>query len=172
MLKNCIFAKIHNSQSNNMKQYFKIHLCLTVVFGLSFGVRGQEMGVSQALPPIVVYKTTKDYSKNVAVTLSADKKTIVSYPARTDVSARSYPTPLNKGYWLDNRGISPNTAFLSITYEEYAKLKKTPSLEELYSMIIDKDPIKRMYICGRGSGVVSELNALIKKKFKGAERVK
>ena len=155
-----------------MKQYLKINLFLIVMVGLSFVVRGQEIVMSYALPPIVVYKMTKNYSKNVAVTLSEDKKTIVSYPARTDVSERSYPTALNKGYWLDNRGISPNTAFLSITYEEYAKLKKTPSLEELYSMIIDKNPIKRMYICGRGTAVVSELNALIKKKFKGAERVK
>jgi len=155
-----------------MKHSLKIYLFLVVVCGLSFGVRGQEIGLSQALPPIVVYKMTKDYSKNVAVTLSADKKTIVSYPARTDVSERSYPTPLNKGYWLDNRGISPNTAFLSITYEEYAKLKKTPSLEELYNLIIDKDPIKKMYICGRGTGVMSELNALIKKKFKNCERIK
>jgi len=155
-----------------MKQYLKIYLILTVMFGLNLGVRGQIIGSVYALPPIVVYKMTKDYSKNVAITLSGDKKTIVSYPARTDVSEISYPTPLNKGYWLDNRGISPNTAFLSITYEEYAKLKKTPDLEELYSMIIDKDPIKKMYICGRGGGVVPELNTLIKKKFKGAERIK
>jgi len=153
-------------------KYIKTCLFSAVAFGLFFNVFEMQAQVIQALPPIIVYKMTRDYSKNVAVTLSADKKTIVSYPARTDVSERSYPTALNKGYWLDNRGISPNTAFLSITYEEYARLKKTPSVEELYGMIIDKNPIKRMYVCGRGSNTVEELNALIKKRFKGCERIK
>lgn len=156
-------------------KYVKIYLFSVVMFGLGCNVWESQAQVSEALPPIVVYKMTKDYSKNVAVTLSEDKTRIVSYPATSDVSAGSYPTALNKGYWLDNRGISPNTAFLSITYEEYAKLKKTPSQEELYSMIIDKNPIKKMYICGRGGmhdGIVSELNALIKKRFKGCKRIK
>ncbi|MCL2132527.1 MAG: hypothetical protein FWH36_08805 [Lentimicrobiaceae bacterium] len=155
-----------------MKHCFRIYLCLAVVFGLFFEAKAQLTG---ALPPIIVYKTTKDYSKNVAVTLSEDKTKIVAYPAPSDVSERSLPTALNKGYWLDNRGISPNTAFLSITYEEYAKLKKAPSSEELYGMIIDKKPIKKMYLCGRGGsyeGIVPVLNALIKKRFKGCERIK
>ena len=153
----------------------KNYLFSVLIFGLGFNVWEAQSRLSAALPPIVVYKTTKDYSKNVAVTLSEDKKRIVAYPAPSDVSERSYPTALNKGYWLDNRGISPNTAFLSITYEEYAKLKKAPSLEELYNMIVDKNPIKKMYICGSGSaydGIVSELNALIKKRFKGCKRIK
>ena len=155
-----------------MKHYLKTYLFLTVLFGLFFNVCSVKAQLSEALPPVVVYKTTKDYSKNVAVTLSEDKKKIVSYPAPSDVSARSYPTALHKGYWLDNRGISSNTAFLSITYEEYAKLKKSPNLEELYSMIVDKNPIKRMYICGCGGAIASELNALIKKRFKGCKRIK
>lgn len=155
-----------------MKHFLKIHLFFVLAFGLNCNTRGQQ---SHALPPIIVYKTAKDYSKNVAVTLSDDKKTIVSYPAPLDVSDRSYPTALHKGYWLDNRGISFNTAFLSITYEEYAKLSKTPSTTELYKMIIDKNPIKRMYVCGRGTphnDIVSELNTLIKKRFKGCTRIK
>ena len=157
------------------RKYFKIYLFSVITFGLSFNVWDTQAQLSEALPPIIVYKTTKDYSKNVAITLSEDKKMIVAYPAPTDVSARSYPTALRKGYWLDNRGISPHTAFLSITYEEYAKLKKVPSLEELYKMIIDKNPIKKMYVCGRGTthdGLVPELNALIKKRFKGCKRIK
>lgn len=159
-----------------MKHYFKIHLFLIAALNLCFHIGEAEAQSATALPPIVVYKTTKDYSKNVAVTLSEDKKMIVAYPAPTDVSASSYPTALNKGYWLDNRGISPNTAFLSITYEEYAKLKKSPpNAMELYAMIIDKNPIKRMYICGCGGAydsLVQELNTRIKKRFKGCGRVK
>ena len=158
-----------------MKHSLKIHLFLALAFGLFFNAWETKAQLSAALPPIVVYKTTKDYSKNVAVTLSEDKKTIVSYPAPSDVSERSYPTALCKGYLLDNRGITPNTAFLSITYEEYAKLKKIPTTEELFQLIIDKNPVKKMYICGRGGAhdsIVPELNALIKKRFKGCKRIK
>ena len=159
----------------NMNYYSKSILFVVVALGFMLNVEDVKAQLSEALPPIIVYKTTKDYSKNVAVTLSEDKKMIVAYPAPTDVSERSYPTALQKGYWLDNRGISANTAFLSITYEEYAKLKKAPSANELYKMIVDKNPIKRMYLCGRGTaheGLVSEMNALIKKRFKGCKRVK
>ena len=157
------------------RKCFKICLLSVVALVFSLNAGDVKAQLSEALPPIIVYKTTKDYSKNVAVTLSEDKKRIVAYPAPTDVSERSYPTALQKGYWLDNRGISPNTAFLSITYEEYAKLKKTPSLDELYKMIVATDPIKKMYLCGRGTthdGIISEMNALIKKHFKGCKRIK
>jgi len=134
----------------------------------------QNPSVSMALPPTIVYKTVKDYNKNVAIYLSQDKKTITGYPAPTDVSANSYPTPLKKGYLLDNRGIGENIAFISMTYEEYALLKKLPSITELENMIIDRDPIKEMYYCGvRGTySDVSELNKLIDSKFKDCQRVK
>jgi hypothetical protein len=128
-----------------------------------------------AAEPIIVYKTKKNYDKNVAVTLSEDKKTIVSYPHPKDVSQRSYPTALKKGYLLDNRGIGKNTAFLSMTYEEYAKLQKVPSLDELKQMIIDDDPIEAMYYCGgrtRFSDLIFQLNQLIDQDFKDCQRIK
>ena len=127
-----------------------------------------------ALPPTIIYKTVKDYNKNVAIYLSEDKKTITGYPDPSDVSSESYPTPLKKGYLLDNRGIGKNIAFISLTYEEYAALKKVPSISEFENMIIDRDPIKEMYYCGnRGTySDISELNKLIDNKFKGCQRVK
>ena len=39
----------------------------------------------QAAPPVVIYKTAKDYSRHVPVGLSEDGQTIVSYPAVSDV---------------------------------------------------------------------------------------
>ena len=134
----------------------------------------QNPSVSMALPPTIIYKTVKNYNQNVAIYLSEDRKTITGYPAPTDVSSQSYPTPLKKGYLLDNRGIGKNTAFISMTYEEYAALKKVPSITELENMIIDRNPIKEMYYCGtRGTySDVSELNKLIDNKFKGCQRVK
>jgi hypothetical protein len=128
-----------------------------------------------AVQPTIVYKTKKNYDKNVAIMLSDDKKTIVGYPYPRDVSQRSYPTSLNKGYLLDNRGIGKNTAFISMTYEEYAKLQAAPSLQQLEQMIIDKDPIKEMYYCGGRTGfseLIPQLNQLIDQKFKDCQRIK
>lgn len=133
--------------------------------------------VSVASPKVIVYKMKKDYSRNVPVTLSADKKTIVSYPHPRDVFTNgklAVPTQLNEGYWLDNRGINENVAFLSYTYEEYSQLTNVPDLNTLYKNIIDKNPITEMWDCGRRyyyHDIVTELNDAItnkdlEKKFK------
>jgi len=124
---------------------------------------------SAAEPHVIVYKTKKDYDKNVPVTLSDDKSKIVSYPAPTDVvSDNGYTTPtkLKHGYLLDNRGIGLNVAFLKLTYKEYAMLRQAPSLDSMYSMIIDKDPLLELYDCGSRYEMVDpvkEVNEVIKK---------
>jgi hypothetical protein len=68
--------------------------------------------------PVLVYKTKKDYSRQVAVTLSDDKSKIVSYPDPADCAAgweRLQPEQLHKGFLLDKRGLTRNVAFLKIT---------------------------------------------------------
>lgn len=153
-------------------------LCISIT-GILSGCKTQK-NIQQTQPvmavqPTIVYKTKKDYDKNVAIMLSDDKKTIVGYPHPKDVSERSYPTVLNKGYLLDNRGIGENAAFISMTYEEYAKLQTAPSLQELEQMIIDRNPIKEMYYCGgrtNFSDLITQLNALIDKNFKNCQRIK
>lgn len=120
-----------------------------------------------ASPTVTIYKMRKDYSQNVPVILSSDKKTIVSYPHPRDVYTNgelALPTPLKNGYWLDNRGISGNVAFLSYTYEEYAALTDVPSLDILYKKIVDKDPITEMWNCGRRHNyhdLINDLNEII-----------
>ena len=122
---------------------------------------------SVASPKVFIYKMKKDYSQNVPVSLSADKKTIVSYPHPRDVYTNgklAVPTKLDGGYWLDNRGITENVAFLSYTYEEYAALSEVPSVSELYKKIIDKNPLTELWDCGRRSQFqdpVSDLNEAI-----------
>ncbi|WP_222165270.1 hypothetical protein [Edaphocola aurantiacus] len=102
-----------------------------------------------ASPAVVIYKTKKDYSRFVAVTLSADKSKITSYPAPSDISPEmSVPVALADGYWLDRRGIGEHVAFLKMTYAAYAQLSSPPSKEQLWSQIQDKDPIVSMYNCG------------------------
>jgi hypothetical protein len=122
---------------------------------------------SSASPPCIIYKTKSDYSKNIPVILSDDRTRIVSYPDVKDVYFKgelAYPTALNDGFLLDNRGIGPNVAFLSITYDQYSKMLKTPSSGELFALIIDKYPLKEMYQCGTRnmySDIESEMNRLI-----------
>ena len=118
-------------------------------------------------PKVIIYKTIKDYSKFVPIILSKDKKSIESYPDIKDIyfdGKPAYPTPLHKGYWLDNRGIGVNVAFINLTYEAYSKLPKTPKPEELITMIVDAQPLVEMYSCGLRSSyqdILNELNAKI-----------
>lgn len=121
-------------------------------------------------PPTIVYKTTKDYSKNVPVILSDDKTTIVSYPHPNDINVGNgfpFPTQLIDGYLLDNRGIGLNVAYLKITYEEYSKLKEPLSLSEMNNLIIDKNSIIEMCNCGNQkafTNLTDQLNKLITDK--------
>lgn len=119
--------------------------------------------------PAVVYKTKADYSKYVPVTLSADKASIVAYPSLKDIyynGKLANPTALKNGYLLDNRGIGANSAFLKMTYEEYAKLNTVPPLTELYNFVVDKDPFTEIYNLGdrtRFKDEVTEINKIITK---------
>ena len=140
---------------------------------------GPAIQSNAMVPGVIIYQTTRDYSKNVPVILSEDKKSIASYPGVTDIytgEKLAYPTALAGGFWLDNRGINQHVAFLGITYEEYAKLPQTPTSEELFKMILDDSPLQRMY---RGnardsySNIVKDLNKKIKKgDFSGFEKMK
>lgn len=118
-------------------------------------------------PKVIIYQTKEDYSKLVPIILSEDRKSVESYPDIKDVffnGVPAYPTQLHKGYWQDNRGITINAAFIKLTYEEYSKLPKTPSPEELFNMIIDSQPFVSMYSCGIRSSyknIENELNTLI-----------
>jgi hypothetical protein len=118
-------------------------------------------------PPVLVYKTKRNYNNLVPILMSEDGKTIISYPHPKDLIVGSgYPLPtiLNSGYLIDNRGIGKNVAFLSISYEEYSKLQNVPSIEELYMMIIDKEPLLEFCNCGTKSNftnIEKEINYLI-----------
>jgi hypothetical protein len=120
-------------------------------------------------PNAIIYKTKGNYNHLVAVTLSADKSEIVSYPHPSDINPDILlvqPTELNKGYLLDNRGINENVAFLKISYKEFIQLAEMPSLKSMYEMIVDKDPIDKMCNCGHKDSIenmVAKINYLIDK---------
>lgn len=132
---------------------------------------------SNAGPDALIYKTRADYSSYVPVILSADKKTLLSFPHPDDLQYQgkpARPTPLIRGYWLDNRGISQGVAFTSYTYEAYAALSRPPSVNELLSSILDDDPLLELYNCGPRERYtrIGELNQLIRNQFEGARKIK
>lgn len=133
--------------------------------------------VSYIGEPAIIYKTKADYSKYVPVILNAEKTEVISYPAPTDVYRNgklAYPTQLVNGYYLDNRGIGINSAFLNITYDEYVKLKEAPLLADMIGkLMLEKNPFTEIYSIGtrsRFTNEQAEINEIIKKgglkKFK------
>jgi hypothetical protein len=138
-----------------------------------------SMGGSQAGPSAIIYKTKADYYNKIPVILSEDKSKIVSYPGPRDIITKgklAYPTKLNDGFLLDNRGINENVAFLDITYEVFSKSMKAFTSEELFEMILDDDPITEMYNCGskyKYKEIESELNDFIEQKdFRSFKKIK
>ena len=131
-----------------------------------------------ALPPCIIYKTRSDYSKLVPVALSADKSGITSFPDMRDVfinGSYPYPTKLDDGFFLDNRGINPDVAFLDYSYEAYHNLGKTPGVDELMKHILDKNPLTEMYQCGNRAqykDLPAELNAQIRTRLKNCKKLK
>lgn len=130
-------------------------------------------------PNVLIYKTNADYFMHVPVTLSEDKKSIVSYPAPGDVFFNgnlAYPVKLEDGFLLDRRGITANSGFLNWTYYEYSRFEKTPSPDELFKMMLDTDPFIIIYDCGKSSkykDLENELNEKIRTgKFTEFKRVK
>ena len=106
---------------------------------------GQTVG---AIPHVIIYKTTRDYSQNVPVTMDAARERIMSYPDPADVRGNCRPQQLDGGFLLDNRGIGETVAFLSYTYDEYAALPAAPSMQELLAHIVDRHPLAQIVDCG------------------------
>jgi hypothetical protein len=119
-------------------------------------------------PHVMVYKTSGDYRFNVPVLLSDNDSDIISYPDPGDLKIADkpsgYPSLLNKGYLIDNRGVSKHTAFLKMTYSDYAKLDSLPSLSTLQSWIIARNTITELCDCGDKSGytnIEKQINDMI-----------
>ena len=123
--------------------------------------------------PVIIYKTTCDYTLNIPITMNEEKDRILSYPDPSDIIQKGelmVPVKLKKGFLLDRRGVTSNSVFTSFTYQEYARLDSPPSLEQLQGSIIDKNPFEAIYRCGIRSeftDLVKELRKGINKGFEG-----
>ncbi len=126
-----------------------------------------------ALPKAVVYRTNGNFINNVPITLSADRKDIVSFPAPSDITDSSLPVELDNGYLLDRRGVGANTAFTIYTYKEYSELKNAPSLKELKEAIIGGAEVVELVVLPMtlptAMDNISECNRLVKEGFPGCE---
>ena len=128
-------------------------------------------------PTCYVYRTINDYNDRVPVIMNDEKTKIVSYPDPSDLFYRgkpSIPTPLDRGYLLDNRGITANVAFLTYTYKNYLALEHPPTLQQLMDSILEKNPLVELWQCGsrsRYKELEPELNALIHSGFPNCERL-
>ena len=87
------------------------------------------------IPQATIFKMNGPYENNVAVTLNPDGS-LLYYPAPTDLTANSEPYNLGDGWWLNRQGIGSNSVFTKWTFDEYRKLKNTPSREEIKAAII------------------------------------
>lgn len=120
-------------------------------------------------PVVYIYKMKGDYADRVPVLMDKAKTRIVSYPHPRDLKVGDslrLPTPLSGGYWLDNKGITPDVAFLDYTYEEYSRLPSAPTMDELMAHILDKNPLTEIRACGRRADykdIVKELNEMIER---------
>ena len=103
-------------------------------------------------PPTIIYQTKADYSALVPITLNAEKTKIVAYPGPKDLFNQEgelrFPLALDEGFYLDEIGIGINSAFISLTINQYAHLMQLPSADSLFKLIVDKDPFKKMYDLG------------------------
>lgn len=134
---------------------------------------GNEVMVQDA----VIYKTVRDYSRYIPVTMNKEKTEIVSYPGITDVYFQgrlSVPDSLISGYWLDKRGINENSVFTDITYDEYVSLSYQPDKSYFEKRIMDKNPFVEIYLVKKPPEDFVDIdyfNMIIKQRFINATRI-
>lgn len=124
----------------------------------------------QAKAPQIIYKTNKDYSRNVPIFMNKEKTKITGFPAPSDLIVNGElqtPLKLDNNFLYDRRGVSLNTVYIKMTFEDYSKLEKAPSNLDLMNMIIEKNPMVELYSCPqlKPGEDVEKLNKLVNSGF-------
>lgn len=141
---------------------------IIILFGIFIIIASCEWllapGPCDASGPIIVYKTKQDYTNNITVQLSKDKKEITAYPGSSDAEHQR-PIPLENGYLLKRM---VGDAYLSITFDEYSDTTKDWFSVNLIDFVIDTDPYLEKYECCKCTGFDTALiNNLIREKRLG-----
>ncbi|MBR2379118.1 MAG: hypothetical protein IKA91_06755 [Bacteroidaceae bacterium] len=136
-----------------------------------------EQPVAMAMPRVVIYKTTADFSNFVPFAMDDSKTQIVSFPDPADIKDNKRPTQLDNGYLLDNFGIGKNVVYTDYTYEQYAALESVPDLETLMQHIVERNPLVEYYVSGAEyprtgeARTIEGLNKVIANAMNGFEKV-
>lgn len=107
-----------------------------------------EQPIALAMPRVIIYKTTGDFSNLVPLSMDDSKTQIISLPDPADIKENKRPTQLANGYLLDNFGIGKNVVYTDYTYEQYAALESVPELEVLMQHIVERNPLVEYYASG------------------------
>lgn len=103
-------------------------------------------GIRTEQPRAIVYRTSVPCADLVPVQLSPDGRSLISYPAPSDLTGgQSAPVALDGGWWLDRRGIGPSTVFTTYTYAEYSAMAQAPTQADILAHIDRKAYITAMY---------------------------
>ncbi len=94
-----------------------------------------SQGPAGMMPKAILYKTSGDFLYNVPVQINADGS-LISYPAPSDIPENATPVKLKSGWMISPVGVGKNTTFTTYTYDEYRKLEKAPSPEEILKAVI------------------------------------
>lgn len=124
---------------------------------------------NKSQPYAIVYKTKADYSQLVPIRLNAAKTRVEGFPAPSDLyrfGQLATPVALGNGYLLDRQGISVNSAFLSVPYEEYKRFRNTPNPSWLMENIKDKNPFAEFYCIEVDPSDIDTLKYIVREKFK------
>ena len=151
----------------------KLIVCFMAL--LTMGCANKRLSSSESgcnmLRPVVIYKTTSDFSNNIPIGMNETKTEIVSYPGISDVSDNKKPILLDNGYLIDRFGLSVNSVYTSYTYEEYKNLPKQPSIKDLQARVIEMKPFTEMYIYNKSTFTIDELNQEISNGFSNSRKI-
>lgn len=130
--------------------------------------------VAKSHPCVIIYKTNSDYADLVPIGLNASKTRVESFPAPSDLyrsGKLAKPIDMGNGYLLDRQGISVNSVFLNISYEEYKRLRNTPNPSWFMDNIKDKKPFREFYCIDMYPENMDTLKRIVRENFQD-KRVK
>lgn len=137
-----------------------LFLILIVFWGASCETTKDMSHIDFDGTPTVIYQMKKDYSKLVPVILSDDKTKVISYPSPKDMfhpnGELRVQQELSDGFYLDQIGLTINSAFISYAIEDYSRMIMPPSTDSLFKLVIDADPFKKMYNLGNRKQYLEE----------------
>lgn len=132
-------------------------------------------GEARALPKARIYKMNRDLSNYVPIQMTPQGE-IISFPGPGDLSESAMPVKLDGGWWLDRRGIGPNTQFTDYTYREYMNLPAPPSIEDLKAHRLHGAEITEIaelpMTASEAAANVAEVNKLISEGLPGCTYIK